>query len=197
VKAATDADSLHLRVYRFLLRLYPRTFRDEYSAPILQLFHDQLRDSAREGARMSIAGLWFAAVGDLTANSIKVRFEQMSNASMMRSSFLLLAAVAAVGTMFGGGAIGLLLLVGMIGGAIYQRQALFAAPSLSFSPWLVVAAGLLITAIAIAVAMTPDLGGNVRWGLIFLLGYTGILTAVVGMGFLMWRHDSGDGGVGA
>jgi hypothetical protein len=190
MKPATDADSLHLRVYRFLLRLYPRPFRDEYSAPIVQLFNDQLRDCAREGGRISVAGLWFAAVGDLTANSIKVRFEQMSNVSMMRSSFLLLATAAALGTMFGGGAIGLLLLVGLVVGAIYQRQALFVAPGLSFSPWLVVVAGVFLTAVAIAVAMTPDLGGNVRWGLIFLLGYTGILTAVVGLGLLMWRHNS-------
>jgi hypothetical protein len=190
VKPASNVDSLHLRVYRFLLRLYPRAFRDEYSAPIVQLFNDQLRDSTREGGGISIAGLWFAAVRDLTTNSIKVRFEQMSNVSMMRSSFLLLAAVAALGTMFGGGAVGLLLLVGLIGGAIYQRQALFVAPGLSFSPWLFVVAGLLITAVAIAVAMTPEMGGNVRWGLIFLLGYTGVLTVVVGLGLLMWSHDS-------
>jgi hypothetical protein len=39
-----DGDRATVRVYRSLLRLYPREFRDEYGADMLQLLRDQSSD---------------------------------------------------------------------------------------------------------------------------------------------------------
>jgi hypothetical protein len=153
-----------------------------------QHFKDKLRDA--EGSGRAMAGFWFATAGDLISNSFKVRFEDMSNVFAIRSSFLLLAVAAAVGTMFGGGSIGFILLLGLLGGAIYQRETLFRAPNLRVSPMLVIAAGVVLTAVAGGLAAVPDAGGNARWGLIFLIGYVGVLTLAVGAALAMRRRTS-------
>ena len=51
------------RVYRWLLRLYPRDFRDEYGQEMALLF----RDSARSGS----VRLWLQVLGDLVCHAPK------------------------------------------------------------------------------------------------------------------------------
>ena len=50
--------TLGARVYRRLLRLYPREFRDEYGAEMARLYQDRARD---EG----VVSLWLAVLADV------------------------------------------------------------------------------------------------------------------------------------
>ncbi len=56
------------RLYRALLRLYPASFRAEYSAELARTFEDTVRDRGRLG------GL-FAAIGDVIPNAIAAHWE--------------------------------------------------------------------------------------------------------------------------
>jgi putative ABC transport system permease protein len=56
------------RVYRWLLRLYPRDFSDDYADEMTRLYRDRLRDE-------SPRSVWLALVGDLLCTAPK---EQMS-----------------------------------------------------------------------------------------------------------------------
>lgn len=47
-----------------LLRLYPRSFRDEFAAEMQLLFDEQLEDARREG-RIAVAALWARSCVDL------------------------------------------------------------------------------------------------------------------------------------
>jgi hypothetical protein len=114
----------------------------------------------------------------------------MSNVIVMRYSFALLAVVVSLGMMFGGGAIGLLLLIALVAGAISQRETLFVSAGMNFSPMLIVGAGVLSLAFALAVAVVPDFGGEARWALVFLPAYAGILTILVGTAFVVWGRSS-------
>lgn len=180
---------LHLRVYRALLRVYPRAFRDEYADPIAQLFNDRLRDANRLGGRRAVAAFWAVAAGDLVTNSIKVRFKEMSNVLAMRSTLLVLAGLVYLSMMLVDGALGLLLLLLLVGLAIYQRKTLFAS-KVSFSPWLVIAAGLIIMTGAFGVLVVPGLSGDVRWGIAPALGIGGLLTTGLGLGLAVWGYAS-------
>ena len=182
--------SLHLRVYRSLLRTYPRAFRAEYADQIAQLFNDRLRDASRRGGSKAIAGLWAVSVGDLLTNSIKVRFEQMTNIFAMRSTLFVLAGLAYLSIMFVDGALGLLLLLLLAGLAIYQRKTLFDASKLSFSPWLIVGAGLITMALAFGVTAIPGLSSEVSWSLAPPLGIGGLLTTGFGLGLAVWGYAS-------
>ena len=176
-----------LGVYRALLHLFPRAFRTEYAEQVAQLFNDRLRDASRLGGRREIIGLWAAAVGDLVTNSTRMRFEQMSNILAMRSTLLVLAVVVYFGTVFGGGFLGLILLLLLVGLAMYQRKTLFTVPKSSLSPWIVVGAGLIIMAVAFGVTAIPGMAGDVRWGMAFSLGFGGLLTTGFGLGLAVWR----------
>jgi hypothetical protein len=50
------------RIYRWLLRLYPQRFRQEYSEPMLQLFRDRLRNERSAFERIR---LWLGVICDL------------------------------------------------------------------------------------------------------------------------------------
>jgi hypothetical protein len=55
----------HERVYRRLLRLYPRAFRAQYGAEMSRLFSDQLQDAQSSGQPRAIASLWLRSIVDL------------------------------------------------------------------------------------------------------------------------------------
>ena len=48
--------SLSQKLYRFLLRAYPRRYRDAYAQPMEQLFRDQLRDAHTIRQRSTLYG---------------------------------------------------------------------------------------------------------------------------------------------
>ena len=51
-----------MKLYRWLLNLYPARFREEYAGPLQQQFLDDYREAQTFGARSK---LWFSALGDL------------------------------------------------------------------------------------------------------------------------------------
>ncbi len=53
------------RLYRFLLRLYPARFREEYSGPLERQFRDEYRELDSAGAR---ARFWLIALADLAVS---------------------------------------------------------------------------------------------------------------------------------
>ncbi|MBZ2187073.1 MAG: hypothetical protein K7J46_20385 [Bryobacter sp.] len=56
------------RVFSYLLRLYPRRFRDEYGASMRLVFQDRLRSEARISGRTV---LWIAFVVDVLKSAVK------------------------------------------------------------------------------------------------------------------------------
>jgi len=48
------------RIYRTLLRLYPREFRDEYGAEMTQTFRDDWADDPRPRRWLELATTWQA-----------------------------------------------------------------------------------------------------------------------------------------
>ena len=81
---------MHVRIYRALLLLYPRSFRHEYRAPMVQLFGDCVRD---RGAKV-----WLRTVPDLARTIPSQRLEAVMSArhSASRLVAVLLAALAVI-----------------------------------------------------------------------------------------------------
>lgn len=90
----------HQALYRALLVLYPRSFRERYAEPMAQLFGDRLRDV---GART-----WLRTVPDLARTVPTQRIEATmarlgSGARVLALAFIVLGATV-VSISFGGGA---------------------------------------------------------------------------------------------
>ena len=94
----------HIRLYRGLLRLYPRSFRADYGEPMAQLFADRVRDA---GARA-----WLPTVPDLLVTVPVQRIEAvMANLSgkwgvVALATFVLCGVVVVLGVGAGTGAVG-------------------------------------------------------------------------------------------
>lgn len=67
------------RVYRFLLRWYPASFRREYEEPMLQLFRDQSRN-AQKAARSWTH--WRNTFFDTARSSVSLHIENMMRGKM-------------------------------------------------------------------------------------------------------------------
>ena len=61
-----------LKLYRWLLRLYPAGFREEYAGPMEREFRDELAESSGAGA---LAKLWIRLLADL-AQSIPLQISR-------------------------------------------------------------------------------------------------------------------------
>ena len=64
---------ISLRIYRRLLRAYPKAHRDEYGSAMVQLFRDQCQEAGNWG----LAGLWGRTIRDLAVTSTVERWEEM------------------------------------------------------------------------------------------------------------------------
>jgi serine/threonine protein phosphatase PrpC len=73
--------ALSERVYRLLLRAYPRGFRQEYAAEMLLFFRDSYRERARQGP-LGLLRLW----GDLATDVVKTVCMQWIQAWAQRGS---------------------------------------------------------------------------------------------------------------
>jgi hypothetical protein len=62
------------RIYRLLLRAYPRNFYDSYGEDLLQLFRDQLRDAIAE---QRVSRFWFRIIMDLASTLPTAYLETM------------------------------------------------------------------------------------------------------------------------
>src|SRR5437762_3610243 len=61
-----------MRAYRWLLRLYPASFRHEYGGEMTAMFARRLRDA---GGPISRIGVWTSAVGEVLANATLVHVD--------------------------------------------------------------------------------------------------------------------------
>ena len=53
------------RIYRMLTFLYPKSHRQKYGEPMMQLFRDQCRDAQREKGAFGFVAVWRRVSGDL------------------------------------------------------------------------------------------------------------------------------------
>jgi hypothetical protein len=77
--------SRHIRVYRALLLLYPRSFRRSYREPMLQLFRDCVQDA---GARV-----WLRTVPDLVRTVPALRLEAVMSGPRTAARLLALVLI--------------------------------------------------------------------------------------------------------
>lgn len=61
-----------MRLYRALLRLYPASFRDEYSKEMCSVFVERRNHTS---GRAAILGLWMETVLDIFANAVRVHWD--------------------------------------------------------------------------------------------------------------------------
>lgn len=64
------------RIYRGLLRVYPRSFRADYEDEMVRLFLDQLDDAARTGRPLERASHWLRSLGDIASNATAERLRR-------------------------------------------------------------------------------------------------------------------------
>ena len=65
------------RVYGALLVVYPKEFRDEYGAHMVQTFGDVLREERRRGGVLGFFGLWIRTLLDLLRSAFVERSRAM------------------------------------------------------------------------------------------------------------------------
>ena len=99
--ASARAAARHEALYRALVVLYPRSFREDYAGPMVQLFADRVRDAG--------AKAWLRALPDLARTVPLQRIEDVmsrvgTRARVLRLAFVVVAATAVVvGLGTGGG----------------------------------------------------------------------------------------------
>ncbi|MGH9660118.1 MAG: ABC transporter permease [Bryobacteraceae bacterium] len=66
-------------IYRALLRVYPREFRDEFEDAMVEFFRDR-HAAARSAGRMSVLRLWRLVVLDVLRNALPARIDSVARA---------------------------------------------------------------------------------------------------------------------
>ena len=61
------------RVYRSLLRAYPRELRDEYGDEMVRCFRDLCRDALKNGGGLGLAALWARTLPEWLSTALKER----------------------------------------------------------------------------------------------------------------------------
>lgn len=72
------------KIYRKLLRLYPRSHRRDYAEPMAQLFRDQCRDAWRGRRFIGVAKLWLRVLPDLGKTSVKEQIAAIERSQIMK-----------------------------------------------------------------------------------------------------------------
>ena len=187
-----NRDAATVRVYRSLLRLYPREFRDEYGADMVQLLRDQCSDepSWQVGARCAL---------DLAITVPTQHMEAHMNRPSTHLVPLLYTAVAAAGLLFAilGGSnirmvvIGLCIAVaaGTVGAVTWKRSGPIGA-KLSTDGWwkLVLAGPCIILVLIVAAGFGVEAWELMMLGILvaFVATATGVL---LGVARLAQRHS--------
>lgn len=117
--------SRHHAAYRALLRLYPKSFRDDYGADMSQLFGDRVRDRGRRA--------WLEAGPDLVRTVPVRRMEavmsRLSSGARLASLAVLVLAAVVVSVGVGAGAAPLLFIVALVAAAVaVVRQSRLVVP---------------------------------------------------------------------
>ncbi len=156
----------HERIYRALLRAYPRRHRDDYGEPMVQLMRDRLRD---DGGGVHSLLVWCGLLTDLVVTAVRERMEAAMHS--LRHGWWRFAAVVVAGVL---GSAGLHTLFEPATGPWYRYvlgpAALLASP-------VVVVAGLVLRShhprngsIVVAVGVLPGVAALVLfWWPPFLL----------------------------
>lgn len=107
--------ALNQRIYRSLLLLYPRAFRQVYGREMVQVFGDKLRDEReRSGHRASLA-VWLRTLLDLFKSAPTQRMEKtMSREAAFAIAFALILAVAVAFFMMGVGGLAINVILGVL-----------------------------------------------------------------------------------
>jgi len=161
-------------VYRALIRLYPRRFRQHYADDLLLHFEDLMR---RDG----VGRAWCRTTVDLFVTVPRYRMETIMNPRHSTTAVVLLVAVLALAGLFGyfaGFAPALLLVVASIGIAVAERGRLASslrASTPSRRRRLLATSGLLILAsLATLYIGFADLGDDDHWPADRLLLYNAV-----------------------
>lgn len=67
-----------VRLYRSLLRVYPRELRDGYGDEMSLCFRDLCRDELRDGGSPGLAALWARTLPELLSTALKERLDMLS-----------------------------------------------------------------------------------------------------------------------
>ena len=73
----TKPRDLSERLYRALLRAYPRDFRDEFGDAMVEFHRDRLAHARREGGLAGAARVWAHVAADLLRNALPARVESL------------------------------------------------------------------------------------------------------------------------
>ncbi|HSA55038.1 MAG TPA: ABC transporter permease [Gemmatimonadaceae bacterium] len=73
----TKARDAHERVYRLLLRLHARSFRDEFGDAMVEFFRDRLAAARTTGGQRALLRLWGRSLGDLLRHAPASRLEAL------------------------------------------------------------------------------------------------------------------------
>jgi len=192
------------RIYRSLLLVYPRAFRQVYGADMVQVFGDRLREErATRGSRASVA-VWCRTVLDLFKSAPLQRMERrMSREAAFSILFVLFLAFAVVAFTLGSEGPGLvvafvaLIATGVVfglRGSLRKRNSVRSEPAgkLGLSEWWVLLAAVL-GAVEIIAALgqliqEPSLDNAFA---LALIGGAGILV-IAGTWFRSRARSTGD-----
>jgi hypothetical protein len=74
-----DRFPIACRIYRMLLRCYPRAHRTEYGELMEQLFRDQCRDARRKQGTFGLVAMWFQLPGDFIFTVLREHISNLPN----------------------------------------------------------------------------------------------------------------------
>ena len=177
--------SRSVRVYRGLLRCYPRRFRDEYGADMALLFADQLRDEPAR--RVWARGLIDLAI-TIPARHMEAHVDRPPNPSVPIFYAALSVTGVVVGVVAGSNlgiaAFGLAAAVvaGILAVASWRNmRALTAARPVTARWWQVLGAGVGVLTSTIVVVNVAGEVSSGWWGPMMLALLCGVLMTAVGL----------------
>ena len=62
-------------LYRYLLRLYPVSFRERFADELVELLRDRLRDARRQRGRKGVALVWYRTFSGLVVSALHERLD--------------------------------------------------------------------------------------------------------------------------
>ncbi|HEV1993080.1 MAG TPA: ABC transporter permease, partial [Candidatus Acidoferrum sp.] len=74
---AAKTESLHKRIFRFLVRLFPLEFRWDYGRDMEHVFEDQRREAASRGGIMGILRLWWETLAGIFTTAPREHWEML------------------------------------------------------------------------------------------------------------------------
>lgn len=180
-------------VYRCLLRLYPRSIRDEYGPDMVLLLAEQLRHEPA-------ARVWLRTAADLAVSAPALHLEARMNRPPQSSVPMLFALVSVAGALvalIGGSALGMVvvgLVVAVVAGALavlaWRRARPVAVPSTTASWWKFLAGGAIALAgFAVGTTITGELPGP-AWAVAMIILLSALVSLVAGV-VLGLAHLSG------